>query len=98
MEKQELLKFCRYYKGENNCPYTDGRSTWWVIERYGVEAGDKTDQGLSPKMISFIKERIWQSDSGWDTTWEEALSRANELYDKGVWCAGYISYKSATIQ
>lgn len=99
MTKHELIKQCRYYKGEDECPFgvDDGRSVWWKIERYGVGAGDKTDRGLSPTMISYIRERIWQSDSGWTTNWETALNRARELYDKGKWNAGYISDKKADI-
>lgn len=97
MKEKDLIKFCRYYKGGEESPYTDGRDVWWKIERYGVDARDKVTNGLSPKMISFIRERVWQSDSGWSTSWEEALKRANELYDLGKWSSGYISDKSSDI-
>lgn len=97
MEKKDFLPFCRYYKGEKECPFNDGRGEWWIIEYYGVNAGDKTDKDLSPTMISFIKERIWQSESGCTTTWDEALKRAKELYEKGMWNAGYITDKAADI-
>ena len=98
-KQKQLLKNCRYYKGEKECPrnFTDGQARWWSIECYGVEAGDKTAKGLSPTMIAFIRERVWQSDSGCDTTWDVALERAKELYDLGKWNAGYIASKSANI-
>lgn len=95
---KEQIKNCKYYKGEGVCPYpAGGKAIWWSIEFYGVNAGDKIDGGLSQTMIKFIKERIWQSDSGWTTTWREALERAKELYAIGKWNAGYISDKYADI-
>ena len=97
MEKKDLIQFCKYYNGEENNPYRDGRSVWWSIEKYGIDAGDKQSHELSPKMIAFIRDRIWQSDSGWSTTWEEALARAKELYKIGKWNAGYIADKKADI-
>lgn len=97
MKREDYLLACRYYKGEKENPFNDGRGEWWVIEQYGVNAEDKTDKGLSPTMIAFIKERIWQSESGWSTTWEEALRRAEELYEKGIWNAGYIADITADI-
>lgn len=37
MKKNDLLKFCRYYKGEQNCPYTDNtKSMLWDFERTWV--------------------------------------------------------------
>ena len=99
MTREELIKQCRYYKGEEECPFPaeDGRNRWWSIEAYGVNAGDKTDKGLSPTMINFILYRVWESDSGWNTTKEEAIYRAKELYEIGKWNAGYIADKNAPI-
>ena len=38
MGKEELLKFCRYYKGENDCPFDDSNmSAIWFYERAWVE-------------------------------------------------------------
>jgi len=97
MEREKLLKYCRYYKGEEIDPFVDGRSVWWKIESYGVYFGDKTFIELSPTMIDYIRERVWQSDSGWNTTWDEALKRAKELYRLGKWSVGYISQQEANI-
>ena len=102
--REELIKQCRYYKGETECPYTDGRSVWWGIENDAVNRGDKTDKGISKSMWNFILERIWQSDCGWynDTTRHinrrTAIKRANELYDCGKWGAGYLWDIQDTIQ
>lgn len=94
----ELLKYCRYYKGEEHNPFPcDGRSVWWRIESYGVNAGDKTNDGLSPAMLEYLHNRVWHE--GWigDTTWEEAQARAKELYDSGKWCHSYITRRAATL-
>ena len=44
MDKSDAIKFCRYYHGENDCPFRDDeRATLWKIERMWVErmvAGD----------------------------------------------------------
>lgn len=87
-----------YYKGETECPFYSGKRMWWRIESYAAQAGDKKAAGeLSDAMIEFIRERVWQSDSGWDTDWETALKRAKELYRKGLWSASYISERDITI-
>lgn len=36
MEKKDFLKYCRYYKGEKECPYKDtdpNKSMLWFYER-----------------------------------------------------------------
>lgn len=33
MAANDLLKFCRYYKGEDKCPFDDERTTLWYYER-----------------------------------------------------------------
>jgi hypothetical protein len=92
-----------FYKGEEKNPFTgadslSGKSFWWDLERYAFEAGDEKLSGrLSDTMLEFIRERVWQSDSGWDTTWEVGIKRATELYKKGLWSSRYISNKEATI-
>lgn len=38
MKKEELLKYCRYYKGEDNSPFDDlNLSSLWFYERAWVE-------------------------------------------------------------
>lgn len=98
MTREELIKNCRYYKGESICPFhaDDGRSVWWRIEMNGVDAQDKTDLCLSKNMLAYIKNRIWETDCGGmvdlsrHLTWKEAKARANELYTLGKWSAGYL--------
>lgn len=36
---KQLLSQCRYYKGQDNCPYNDAqRALFWRVERYYVDA------------------------------------------------------------
>lgn len=40
MTKNELIKQCRYYKGEERCPYNNGEKVWfWDKERVYVSSG-----------------------------------------------------------
>lgn len=89
-----------YYKGEEKCPFDglSGKSFWWELEQYAFENKDEKLAGrLSDTMLEFIRERVWQSDSGWDTTWEIGIKRATELYKKGLWSSRYICTSSANI-
>ena len=44
MNKQELLSFCRYYKGEETNPYKgDLRANLWEYEKYWLEESLKED-------------------------------------------------------
>jgi hypothetical protein len=37
MTEKELISFCKYYKGEKECPFTDQiKSTFWFYERVWV--------------------------------------------------------------
>lgn len=37
MKKSELIKQCRYYKGEKDCPFSDTKMNWfWDMERVYV--------------------------------------------------------------
>ncbi len=92
-----------YYKGESENPFEDkdfGKAFWWRLEFEAAQPVDKKEKDkLSPIMIHYIREKIWQNESGgWNTSWETALKRAHELYIKGLWCASYISCENYTIK
>ena len=37
----ELITYCRYYKGESITPYKDGATAWlWEVEKEWAHAGD----------------------------------------------------------
>ena len=101
MKKQEYIKRCFYYKGEEKNPYIDkdfGKSFWWKVEYYGLR--DHKEIGkLSTTMIAYIREHHWQSISQWDTDYDTAMARAEELYRKGLWDGGsYICQRTRTIE
>lgn len=91
-----------YYQGEEDCPFDagSGKVFWWRIERYAFEAGDQKREGeLSETMLSYIREKVWQSDSGAPTTsWETGIKRSTELYRLGEWTPVYITDQEARIE
>ncbi|HBC20903.1 MAG TPA: hypothetical protein DC009_02155 [Porphyromonadaceae bacterium] len=93
MEKSELLKHCRYYKGEKNCPFSDsGRSFWWHLESESVAHGDKKKTGeLSPTMWNYLREKMWQGDAQPNTSESEFHERAERLYSLGLWSRSFIT-------
>lgn len=92
----------KYYKGESKNPYEGkdfGKAFWWTVERYAVEADDEKERDmLSMTMVHYLKEHHWEGDCQSDTTKEEMLKRAEELYNHGIWCGDYISLKRYTFQ
>ena len=91
----------KYYKGEETCPFAHdtGASVWWRIESYAAENGDEKLPGrLSRTMIEYLRERVWQSDSGWDTTWDEASKRATIMYNRGIWDPSFLNDKDRRLE
>lgn len=42
MNREELIKQCRYYKGEKQCPFNDNHMEWfWDMERVWVDNNGK---------------------------------------------------------
>ncbi len=94
---ESILKNYRYYKGEKMNPQNDGQSFWWRVEHYARDADDKTDLNLSPKMLEYIKHRMWHDGDFGTTTWEEAKARAEEMYEKGTWSHDYLNRRDAVL-
>lgn len=93
--KRDRFENYKFFKGEEECPskmFRTGKGVWWMIESIAYDNNDdKKKNELSPSMIKYIKEKVWQRPEGyWDTSWEVALERATELYRKGLWDIGYI--------
>jgi hypothetical protein len=63
MKREDAISFCRYYKGEKECPlfYDPNKSLLWEYEKYWVDQSVK---------FSNIKEEDYVSDG----TLEEYLS------------------------
>lgn len=65
MKKDELIKLCKYYKGEDNNPFKDDKQTAWSIENNWVKevSGDKPSALLAEYCLTF--QRIypqWAND------------------------------------
>lgn len=100
MEKNEFIKQCRYYKGEEENPFDNaihfGKWQWWNLEYYSFKNGDiKEKDKLSKIMLEYIREWHWEPEMPpKSNTWEVAIERATELYLIGKFNGGYISHKA----
>lgn len=98
----EDFKNYQYYKGEKENPFEGkdfGKAFWWTVEMYAVEAKDEKEPNvLSLTMVAYLKEHHWEGDGQHDTSKEEMLRRADELYNHGLWCRDYIGLKRCTFQ
>lgn len=96
------LKNYKYYKGEAENPYQDkdfGKAFWWKVEMYAAQRNDDKERNmLSMTMVNYLKEHHWEGDGQHDTTKEEMLKRADELYNNGIWSRDYIGLKRYTFQ
>lgn len=56
MERSEALKLCKFYKGEEECPfdYSDYKSTWWSIEQTWVKWDCTTPIDEDGNVLEFI--------------------------------------------
>lgn len=54
MDKKELLALCRYFRGEDKCPFEDdARSVFWLFESMFVENASK-----DPVFLEGYKNRV----------------------------------------
>lgn len=101
MDRNSYLQNFTYYKGERRCPYIKdkGKAFWWKVEKYAFEGDDeKENKQLSMTMVGYLKEHHWQGDALSNTTLEDFLHRAEELYIKGIWSRSYICLKSFSLK
>ena len=91
MTREDRLKSCRYYKGEEESPFTDGnKNVLWRYEAFWVSAGDsqvtiseyqayvKNDQypNIPIGLKALLFNRISRTSYGGDF---QALSRLTDL-------------------
>lgn len=56
MDKEQLIKFCRFYKGEKECPYNDGQpQNIWMLERFWVERNNGIQQLLNDNLDLYLQ-------------------------------------------
>ena len=56
MDKKDLVKFCRYYKGEDDCPFKDqNKSMLWFYERAWVYDMLNDSDSLSSAIDDYIR-------------------------------------------
>lgn len=56
MDKKDLLKFCRYYKGEDDCPFKEqNKSMLWFYERAWIFDMLSDSENLSACIDEYIR-------------------------------------------
>ena len=56
MDKKDLLKFCRYYKGEDDCPFKEQNKTMlWFYERAWMFDMLRDSDNLSTCIDEYIR-------------------------------------------
>lgn len=53
MEKKDFLPFCRYYKGEKECP-KDTKASFWEYEKKWIEFSIDKDDTLGDMLDEYI--------------------------------------------
>lgn len=51
--KNGLINYCRYYKGEKDCPFDDTRGTLWNYERSWCEMQAKNDAKIDDLVLDY---------------------------------------------
>lgn len=55
MSKDLLLTYCRYYKGEEECPFEDNEDRlFWQYEQFWYDSQAKKDEHLSELIADYI--------------------------------------------
>ena len=56
LPREQLLKQCKYYKGEAVCPFTNEQEAFfWMIEAKYVDAYSKQDSAFEPLVTEAMK-------------------------------------------
>ncbi len=56
MTKDELIKCCRYYKGEKECPYKGNSALMWDYERRWCNEIEADSDHSYARMVKYYKE------------------------------------------
>ena len=63
--KSRLLKRCKYYKGEKECPFEKEMTVWgWECEEFWVRCLLKNDTAPLDSAVAFYRKLVDLSDDG----------------------------------
>lgn len=63
-EKEKLLSFCRYYRGEDKPPYRGRKDGYWAVERAWVRDMIDESESLSEATDTFIYSPVYEETKG----------------------------------
>ncbi len=58
MNKEDLIKLCRYYKGEKENPYEGDKGMFWYIERGYVDMRVVEDKALADCGSEYMRQGL----------------------------------------
>lgn len=87
MNKEDYLRFCRFYKGESECPYRDGmKSLLWDYERIWIELSLNKDDALGNMLDDYLRAGLSEFEMQDDTP----ITMKALLFDRyRHWLGGY---------
>ncbi len=87
MNKEDNLRFCRFYKGERECPYKEGmKSLLWDYERIWIELSPNKDDMLGNMLDDYLRAGLSEFEMQDDTP----ISLKSLLFDRyRHWLGGY---------
>lgn len=111
LDRAELLKSCRYYKGEKNNPFVSGVPSFlWVTERDWIEreiadAKDETLSDVASEMLAAYREAGLLDFEKSDGIWiglKASMYRLLQHWNEGMassedWSRFYKEWKSASL-
>ncbi|MCD7721306.1 MAG: hypothetical protein LUI09_03660 [Prevotellaceae bacterium] len=90
MTKEELLKYCRYYKGEEKCPFKEGdnRGFFWYAEKDYLKMAERGED--CPKSFEARVQRYLDTCPDKKNIYTDPTV---SIHTKGMAC--FIEYMSA---
>lgn len=68
MNEKDYLKFCRFYKGEKECPYKEGiKSILWDYERIWIKLNLNKDDALGNMLDDYLRAGLSEFEMQDDT-------------------------------
>lgn len=67
MNRNDYLKFCRYYHGEKECPYKGDKALFWGYELAWIEMSLSKDDALGNMLEEYIRAGLGQFEMQDDT-------------------------------
>lgn len=96
MDKEQLIKFCRFYNGEKECPYNDGtHSMFWDYERKWVNFSASSNEVLDDFVTEYQNAMLgkFSNDDNVPISLKALLFNRFSHWNSGNWDSCSESFK-----